>query len=35
MMEWRWFDNIIMLFIIVNSICMAAYDYLDEDAPAN
>ena len=34
-MEWRWFDNIIMFFIIINSLCMASYDYLDEEAPRN
>ena len=34
-MEWRWFDNLIMLFIILNSIGMANYDYLDDDALKN
>ena len=35
LMEWKWFDNIIMGLIIINSICMGAYNYLDENAPKN
>ena len=34
-MEWRWFDNLIMLFIILNSIGMANYDYIDDKAVMN
>ena len=34
-MEWKWFDNLIMVFIILNSIGMANYDYIDEDAVKN
>ena len=34
-MEWKWFDNLVMVFIILNSICMANYDYIDEEALLN
>ena len=34
-MEWRWFDRIIMTLIIINSICMAFYNYIDDEAPEN
>ena len=35
LMQWRWFDNIIMALIVANSVCMGAFDYIDEDAPRN
>ena len=35
LMEWRWFDRIIMTLILINSICMAGYDYIDTDAERN
>jgi len=34
-MEWPWFDRIIMTLILINSLCMAFYDYIDDDAPNN
>ena len=34
-MEWKWFDRVIMSLILVNSACMALYDYIDIDAPRN
>ena len=34
-MEWKWFDNGIMVFIIFNSIGMGMYDYINEDAGIN
>ena len=27
--EWQWFDTFILIIILVNSICMAAYDFQD------
>lgn len=34
-MEWRWFDNAIMVFILLNSIGMANYDYINDEAILN
>ena len=35
LMEWRWFDNAILVFILLNSIGMANYDYINDDALKN
>lgn len=31
LVEWKYFDSLVMTVIFINSLCLAAYDYEDRD----